>query len=167
MTDIVDDVELLEPGKAIPAKRGYVGLARRKIRFPYVSSCLAAAAILTDGTIIGGHMGAEWSKGTGIDYEGNGKRVIDLMVANLENVGGKGKVAAVVTAGHGNWEHENHDVVREFWARFGAECALKVVCEAEVNVEVTRTEVVISQVAGKSSKTYKVPSGDWVFDTFR
>ena len=55
-------VEILEPGKAIPANRGYAGVGDPgdELFFPAVDSCCAVAAILEDGTLIGGHLGAQW-----------------------------------------------------------------------------------------------------------
>lgn len=165
VTDIVKKVELLEPGKAIPKGRGYVGLASDSITFPYVSSCLAVVAVLKSGTLVGGHMGAEWSEGAGIDYKGNGKKILDLMVGNLENVDGKGKVAAVVTVGHGNWS----DVIHEVWGRLTPDGTLKVECQKEVDVVVTKDKVLVKQVSpGKAEKTYKVPSdGQYPIELFK
>lgn len=100
-------VVLLEPGEAIPAGRGYVGVTDpspdSELVFPHVDSCLALALILTNNQLIGGHVPQQWFGEKGKNLGGSIKKIVDLMVANQLRVGGK--VDLLIAAGHGNWWH--------------------------------------------------------------
>ena len=102
-------VELLEPGEAIPAGRGYVGVTdpspHAELFFPHVDSCLALALILTNNQLIGGHVPQQWFGEKGKNLGGSIKKVVDLMVANQLRVGGEVKL--LIAAGHGNWWHDD------------------------------------------------------------
>ena len=101
-------VELLEPGEAIPKGSGYVGVTdssdASEIFFPHVDSCLALVLILNNKRLIGGHVPQEWP-GNKPDLKFCIKKIIDLMHAQFEEVGGE--IERLIMAGDSAWFHSD------------------------------------------------------------
>lgn len=158
---MVKEVTLLEPGEAIPKNRGYVGVADAggKIVFPHVDSCCALAFILQDGTLIGGHLGAQWPGTKGVNYVQNGMRVERLMQENRKRLGDK-SVTTVVSVGPGNWG----EVKQKVWAECQVMRTLNIDTEKHggggVDVTVSAGKVKLDWCKDHFSKEFSVPQQD-------
>jgi hypothetical protein len=82
-----------------------------EILFPHVDSCMAIAFILDDGTVIGGHVPAQWGPQDPLDYAGNADRVSSLMTAAFILLSDFERrthrfARKLVTLGDGNWRRQ-------------------------------------------------------------
>jgi hypothetical protein len=149
-------VEILEPAKAIPKGRGYVGLAEKggQLFFPAVDSCLAVTLVLDTGRLIGGHMALK-------DCPVGMQRVYELMKANLDNE--EGRIKAFITVGDlGNWTEHRYrmmgDLELDPLGDAMLELATNKVLAGGVNVTITADQVRL-QLCNKLDKvgTFEVP----------
>ena len=154
-------VEVLEPGKAIPSGRGYVGIAKAdgELLFPYVDSCCAIAIVLEDGTMIGGHMGAQWPGEASMNYDANAKRIVSLMDANRRRLGGKTVTTVITLYAHSSdtWQ----EAVSAAWSMWGPENVLDIDTNKSggVDVIVSATGIVVRRLTDNLEKKYPVPDG--------
>lgn len=156
------NVELMEPGEAIPKNRGYVGVtdAGGKITFPHVDSCCAVSYVFADGSLIGGHIGAQWPGDPKINYELNGDKILELMEANRSSQKKGQTVTTLVTVSPDNWGRtKNHFLQRLRPAR-----TLNIDTAGlggGVDVEVTAKAVVVKSCKNRAvEQSFALPDRD-------
>lgn len=91
---------------------GYVVLAAadEEILFPHVDSCLAMALVLSDGRLVGGHVGVQWDGNAGLEPADNAVRIMGEMLQKRGNTG----ISKVVFLGDPAWSA--HFIGEQNWA---------------------------------------------------
>jgi hypothetical protein len=96
-------VRCVEPGLAVNGAQYLVtSAADDELLFPHVDSCLAIAFPLTDGRIVGGHVGMQMPTSPDLDPWGNANAIANQMIVAAQGVG----VSKAILVGDGNWEHD-------------------------------------------------------------
>ncbi|HEX7238937.1 MAG TPA: hypothetical protein VF263_01615 [Longimicrobiaceae bacterium] len=148
-------IELLEPGAAIPKGRGYVGVGKAgdEIFFPHVDSCCAVVGVFNDGAIIGGHIGAEWP-GVGVNRAFSTQRVFTLMTANMRRVkADEIKNLALVYPHETGWDKEVNAILQT-WYTDGFVNVDTRMAGSGVDVLVTHTHVFVTDLKTNLTKEF-------------
>lgn len=99
-------VKCVEPAEARAHDPNYTYLvqvaATNELLFPHVDSCLAIAFELTDGRMIGGHVGMQMPGANNLDPYGNATNIAGQMMGLL----GAAQIRRVILVGDGNWEKD-------------------------------------------------------------
>jgi hypothetical protein len=160
-------IELLEPGIAVPKGRGYVGVGDPgdTIYFPHVDSCMAIVAIFDKTRLIGGHIGAQWPGHHEVDYKFCGNQILTLMEANRKRVKADACTTLIlVYPGSTGWK----DVASAAYGSWSPDAMIDIdttFCAKGADITVTATTITLVDCKTNLSKEYAVPTGDFEMKT--
>lgn len=100
-------IRCVEPANAVPGGDQFLVQVApaNELLFPHVDSCLAITFILSDGRLIGGHVGMMMPGAGNLDPRGNANALCNQMLALVPPA----NITRLVMVGDANWEQDLND----------------------------------------------------------
>ena len=161
-------ITLYEPTIAAEHQADYVGSAAvgSKLFFPHVDTCCALAAVLSNGTVVGGHVPLLWGGPNDGDAATNMQRVWGRLGTLRQAINGPPTVVGIIAVGPFHWTAPYSVIQGNFDPGFTFDFpSLRVDTQqaangADVTIKVTGAGIVVKVKDFKTAavKRYQMPT---------